>query len=236
VSADSWRAFYAGDVQSLWALIAVPAIFLVVVALRPPPGHAIVRDAAGFMRAYALVFALETILDPVVGGPGVRWLGIADPTAVIFLFVLLGDFRVFLLVFTLARHRERDRVRRGVLEALPWTFVVPVVTFVVHTGLRAVGVPLPPQALWLIYELSFLAMAVFLWTTLVPARTLDEPRLTRYLQTVLAYVAVYYALWAAADVLILAGIDLGWALRVLPNQLYYALYVPFVWVLFFSRR
>ena len=36
-------------------------------------------------------------------------------------------------------------------------------------------------------------------------------------------------LWATADVLILAGVDLGWALRLLPNQLYYAFTVPFFW-------
>jgi hypothetical protein len=53
----------------------------------------------------------------------------------------------------------------------------------------------------------------------------------------MAYVAVYYALWALADVLILVGrLDAGWGLRVIPNQLYYALYLPFVYFRFFSRR
>ena len=48
--------------------------------------------------------------------------------------------------------------------------------------------------------------------------------------------AIYYALWAVADVLILAGRDVGWALRIVPNQLYYAFWVPVVWWLFFSPR
>jgi DNA polymerase-3 subunit chi len=35
---------------------------------------------------------------------------------------------------------------------------------------------------------------------------------------------------ASADVLILMGVDAGWGLRVIPNQLYYAFFVPFaVW-------
>ena len=41
---------------------------------------------------------------------------------------------------------------------------------------------------------------------------------------------------ALADVLILAGWDIGWALRVIPNQLYYVFWVPVVWALFFSPR
>ena len=35
---------------------------------------------------------------------------------------------------------------------------------------------------------------------------------------------------------ILAGSDLGWALRVIPNQLYYSFCVPFVWWRFFAAR
>ena len=58
-----------------------------------------------------------------------------------------------------------------------------------------------------------------------------------YLRAVMTYVAVYYFLWALADVLILiGGWDLGWALRILPNQLYYAFFVPFVYFKFFARR
>ena len=55
-----------------------------------------------------------------------------------------------------------------------------------------------------------------------------------YLGDVLRYVALYYALWATADVLIMAGQDVGWALRMVPNQLYYAFYLPVVYALFFS--
>ena len=48
------------------------------------------------------------------------------------------------------------------------------------------------------------------------------------------YVLVYYGLWASADVLILSGVDAGWLLRVVPNQLYYALWTAFVYARFYS--
>jgi hypothetical protein len=49
-------------------------------------------------------------------------------------------------------------------------------------------------------------------------------------------VAAYYGLWAAADVLILCGVDAGWPVRLVPNQLYYGFFVPFVWRGFFRGR
>ena len=39
-----------------------------------------------------------------------------------------------------------------------------------------------------------------------------------------------------AGKIILAGFDEGWALRMVPNQLYYAFWVPFAWFAFFARR
>ena len=50
----------------------------------------------------------------------------------------------------------------------------------------------------------------------------------------LGYLAAYYGLWAAADVLILSGVDAGWPVRLVPNQLYYGFFVPFVWWRFFG--
>ena len=53
--------------------------------------------------------------------------------------------------------------------------------------------------------------------------------------SVATYAAVYYALWATADVLIqVLDLDVGWALRVIPNQLYYAFYVPFAYLRYFA--
>ena len=74
----------------------------------------------------------------------------------------------------------------------------------------------------------FAVVHAFLLSSL-PYRSAD-----RLVRALLAFAAVYYALWAASDVLILAGVDEGWLLRCVPNQLYYGLTVPFVWWRFFS--
>jgi hypothetical protein len=117
------------------------------------------------------------------------------------------------------------------------TLIVPLVAVGVEAALRARNPDLPSQSIWLTYELAFLAVALVLRNGIVPTRVpAAEPRLRTYLRTVLTYVAVYYALWAAADGLILAGIDAGWALRMIPNQLYYAFWVPFAYGTFFARR
>jgi len=72
----------------------------------------------------------------------------------------------------------------------------------------------------------------------VPARVpASAPALLAFLRAVLLYVSAYYGLWALADLMIqVAGLDAGWLLRIVPNQLYYELWVPFVFFTFFSRR
>jgi hypothetical protein len=238
---QSWRQLYQSDVQGVWAVWIVPALFLLHLGRTwHRPGSSVEPRAAGFMRAYALVFAAETMLDPFAGGPLLRWLGLADgalATSVMVKFVLLGDFRVFLLVLFLAAPEVRG-LPRVAGEAALWTLVVPVVAVAGEAVLRALAGDLPSQSIWLVYELAFLAMALVLRGVVVPARIAAERwRLRAYLRAVTAYVAVYYALWATADVLIMVGgFDAGWALRIVPNQLYYAFYVPLVYGLFFSRR
>jgi hypothetical protein len=238
----TWQELYASDLQGLYALWVVPALFLVFLLLDlrgRPDSVAVTPRAARFLGLYALVFTLETMLDPLFGGPVLRWLGLADrPEAmiVVFFFVLLGDFRVFVLVFGLDAIQAGRGPGRALAEATAWTLIVPLVTLVVHRTLIAISGPLPGQALWLIYELGFLVIAFVVRERIVPARVADS-RLRAYLRTVLAYVATYYGLWASADVLILAtGADRAWALRMIPNQLYYALYVPFVYLVAFSPR
>jgi hypothetical protein len=56
-----------------------------------------------------------------------------------------------------------------------------------------------------------------------------------FVAALFGYAAAYYVLWLAADVLtVVAGLDVGWALRMVPNQLYYAFWVPFAHFRFFS--
>jgi hypothetical protein len=231
---ESWRAFYQSDLQSVWSLLPVPAVFLVYLLLAPR-ARAV---AAGsfeerFLWRWAVLFSIETMLDPLVGGPLLRALGPppAVGTAVVLVFVLLGDFRVYWLLFALAL---RD-ARRGALLAAAAT---PVVALLAWTGDGLWDRMAPDasgQRLWLIHELLFTGVAIWLRARWLPTRVQD-PVLCRFLRRVCGYVTLYYALWAGCDALwMIASLDAAWLLRAVPNQLYYAFFVPFVW-LAYPRR
>ena len=238
--ADTWNQIYASDLQGFWLLLPVPALFLLWRVLRGRPTGGALPAAAGFVDAYAILFAVETMLDPLCTGPLLRALGAGDGvgTAVMLVFVLLGDFRVYLLLFGLLAIAAGRTWRDALPGAAAWTLLVPAIAYPLATGLHAAHPGLHANTIWLIYESLFTAVAVGLRTWVVPRRVAaDQPALRAFLREALAYVAVYYGLWASADVLIqLAGADAGWLLRVVPNQLYYAFWVPFVVARFFARR
>ena len=241
MTVTTWQQLYATELQGVWAQWLVPAVFLVFLAARGQAAGGIAPSAARFVFAYSIVFALETMVDPFAGGPLLRWLGVAagnTQTAVMVLFVLLGDFRVFLLALVLGAQDGGGRLReREVITACGWTLLVPLVAVAGEAAVRAVMANPPEQSIWIVYETAFVAMALVWRQVIVPARVRSgDAALRAYLQTVWLYVAVYYALWALADVVIVAGMDGGWALRLVPNQLYYAWYVPFIYWRFFSPR
>ncbi|MEW6273462.1 MAG: hypothetical protein AB1689_29640 [Thermodesulfobacteriota bacterium] len=234
--------FYKSDVQATYLLWIVPLAFLLHLFLTRRGWRAadVSRHAdSRFVRAYALVFAVETILDSFATGPLARWLGIAGTragTALMIAFVLIGDFRVLLLLQRLSRPALRPLQLAA--ESALWTLPVPLIAVVADNVLQAAAGPWPEQSIWVVYELAFFLFALFLRQVLLPdwLEATSGPRLA-YLQAVTSYVAVYYALWAIADVMILVlGLDLGWLVRVVPNQLYYAFFVPFVYFRFFWSR
>lgn len=231
---ESWRAFYQSDLQGVWALLPIPAALLVYLLLsRSARERAASSAEAHFVRGWALLFAAETLLDPLVVAKLVPWLGLpaALATAVMLAFVLLGDFRVYWLLFAVAL---RD-VRRGAWLAAAVTPVVPILAYASAHLFERVAPDASGQRLWLIHELLFTGVAAWLFCVWLPQR-MSDPATLRFLRRVCGYVIVYYALWAASDALWLAtSLDVVWLLRVLPNQLYYAFFVPFVW-LAYSRR
>jgi hypothetical protein len=231
-----WRAFYESELLGFWALLVIPALWLLARAARGRPRDGGVEPpAASFVDAWAIAFAVASLLDPIATGPLARALGGPWPTVLGVSFVLLGDFRVLLLVCFLAG--GRDALRPALREAALLAPVVPLLAFGSTRAAAAVlGHALPGQTLWLVHELAFLGMIVFLRQRVIAAREPERPNPREaYLRAVTAYVAAYYALWAACDVLILAGAEWAWGLRVLPNQLYYGLFVPFAHTLFFAR-
>jgi hypothetical protein len=238
--ATTFLDFYKSDLQAVYALCVVPLLFLAWL-LFSPVAQAMARGEAWrrFVYVYCIVFSVETMLDPFATGPLVRWLGAGDTglgTAILLTFVLLGDFRVYLLIFRLAR---LDTPFASVLaQSAAWTFIVPVFAFAVDSALHALRPGLPSQTIWLVYELAFLGIALWLRSVGIDRITTATTLAIRHgLKAVAGYVAVYYALWATADVVIMVlGLDIGWALRVVPNQLYYAFFLPFVYFQLSSRR
>jgi hypothetical protein len=213
----TWAAWYAGDLQGVYALLVVPAIFLAYLLLlgRRGAGSGVRR----FMFLYCLAFTLETLLDPIATGLLVRNAAPLAATAVSLLFVLLGDFRVLLLVFLCCGELDG---RRAVTRAALFTLPVPLLAFLTNAALDALAGPVSGQVLWLSHELLFVVLALGLL-----AHFGSDP----FVRGALLYVVAYYALWASSDVLILQGFDLAWLLRAVPNQLYYSFWTPFVWFL-----
>ena len=223
----SWHELYESDLQELFALGVAPLAYLAARLFLGPPRDPADPAGARFVSAFTLLFAAQTLLDPWVTGPGARALGSpAAATGLSLLFILLGDFRVYWLVFALAS-APGTLAPGAAWRAALWTPAVPLFAFASNRALGALAGPLPAQVLYVLHETAFAAVALFLATRVVPARVPPGAR-RDFLRQVLAYVGVYYALWAAADAWILAGRDEGWALRVIPNQLYYACFVPFV--------
>ncbi len=231
MSFASWREFYYADWQWPWALLVVPFAFAVYRLIAGPRARGGDADAQ-FLTAWTWLFLLETMLDPIATGPIAKAFGSeAASTALGLGFVLLGDLRIWWLVFALAAPGD---ARRAFGIALVPTAAVPIAAWLANYLLGSAIAELPGQVLWWIHESLFVATAGFVAWRWLPARTRDDGRVA-LLRGVLGYAAAYYALWAAADALILVGVDAGWLLRCVPNQLYYALSVPFVWQRFHAQ-
>ncbi len=204
----TWREFYQSDLQSVYALWLVPA------------------------------FVIETVLDPYVTGPLLRWLSVEEPDATLcrWLFALLGGFRAYLLVFYVLEPRRGARLAIG--RAARWTLFAPIIAVAGCTWLQCEYGPLPSGAMQILYEAgSFFVMRTIL-TRILPATTdLRRFEVRQYVGALVRYVALHYALWAIADLLIVVwAVDWAWALRAIPNQLYYSLLVPYAYFTFFSPR
>lgn len=235
----SWHAVYYSDLQSLYALLVVPFAFL---AWRLAAGvderSAVVPGAARYVSGITLVFAIETMIDPIATGPLLKLDFLHDTwasTLIPFLFVLLGDLRVLLLVTGVARP-ERS-FRQNLAWALGTTFIVPIMTGILFTLTRWIWPNVHGQVQWMTYEFGFFALCIYLARVWVPRRVPNDPARAAFLKSIFGYSAAYYALWWVADVfIVVADLDIGWAIRIVPNQLYYAFWAPFVYWRFFSLR
>ena len=241
MTAFTWHDAYASELQNLSSLLVVPVAFLAWRLAAPTdPARAVVPKAARIVAAATLVFAFGTVLDPLATGPLVRSEALRNTVAATllpFLFVFLGDLRVLFVALAVAE--PEAPLARILGRASAATAIVPIATGALYSALRWLWPDVHGQWLWMIYEAGFLGLCVYGARVWLPRRSARIDALgvegRSFLGSLFGYSAAYYALWLAADVLIvLAGLDLGWAIRMVPNQLYYAFWTPFVYARFFS--
>lgn len=209
---SSWKALYDSGWHHPGMAWALCAVALVVTVRRVP---------AGGLRTALLVFTGTTALDAWMTG-ALSPLPPALGQSVSIAFVVLGDLRLFALV---EQHRCASSWTKALLRALPLSFVVPVA--------QALALEASPSTfgelrhVFLVYELLFVVLASALLLLRYPSRRARSPALGWYATSLVGFFLVQYGLWVAADVLILAGVESGYGLRLVPNALYYGLFLAF---------
>lgn len=199
------EAFYRSAYQQPLLLAAPSLLWLAYLLARRQPRHMLWR--------YCAAFTALSLLDAVLTSESVQ-----APTAVAVLFVILGDYRVFLWL-------ER-RGRRPWLTALALSLIVPVVS----AGLMKLlpeGWAAEPRVTFLTYELLFVAV----FATHCTVR--------RHWGKLAAYVIAYYLCWATADIALLAtdgASTWAWSLRILANVMYYVGWTPWVYLMTREER
>jgi hypothetical protein len=177
-----------------------------------------------FLLGFLVVFLVAILADAMVTG---AWSPVASEsplyTPLSILFVILGDLRYFLLM---ERYTAPSRAFSAVLaRALGVSLIVPVASTVLREIVPAME---SPRVLFLVYELLLFALVAVFSRLHLRAGAGSSEAHRRFLSRVSAFVLVQYAGWAIADVILLSGADIGHILRIVPNVLYYALFLPFV--------
>ena len=217
-----FQAIYDSPWHNPAAFLILGAAFLALWMRRRP-----------FLVAYVALFALVTFADCVAtgGSPPAALARSSWGSAISIAFIILGDFRYFLLVERFARRplaRPLDATAPITwLSAAGLALIVPVGSALVNRALS--GREADVRWTYLVYEVMFAALALALRFLVLPRRLAPAPPEVRaWLLAVTSFEIAQYALWALADVIILAGADLGFGLRLIPNFMYYAFFLPFV--------
>lgn len=176
-----------------------------------------------FLYAYLVVFLVEILADAVATG---AWspvpMGTPAYTAFSVLFIVLGDFRYFFLVERVTRP---ERSLGEVLAfTVPLSLAVPIVTGVMTKTVPAMQ---DDRVLYVVYE-SALCLIVLGLDRYRLARAAVSDEIKTWMHRVSLLFAGLYFGWAACDALLLLGVTAAHVLRIVPNVLYYAAFLPFV--------
>jgi hypothetical protein len=177
---------------------------------------------APFLLGFAFVFQIEILTDALLNSAHSP-LPAAASTSVAIVFVILGDFRYFLLLERYARPRAP---LAWLVRAAGLAFVVPIASVIPQRLFPETYQDL--RLVFLTYEVLFAILVVGVRLTLVPRAT-SAPPVRAWLERLTRFELAQYGLWITADLLILAGLDAGYGLRLVPNFLYYAAFVPYAY-------
>ncbi len=193
---------------------------------------ALARKVGGH-HGLAILLAAEIAADAFFTGTFSPTAPTALGTPVAIAFVILGDLRFFLLVELAARASRPPSFEglgppRAWGMATAWAFAIPVLSAIPQRLFPSAFTQL--NAVFLVYEAMFVVLALALRFVVLPRRFAgaSEP-VRRWVFGLALFEIVQYALWSTADVVILAGVEAGYWLRIVPNALYYAAFVPFAW-------
>lgn len=186
-----------------------------------------------FLVAYVALFVVEILADALATGGWSPLSLLRSPwsTPIAIAFVILGDFRYFLLVERFATKAGAEPTAptsgRAWAAAAAMSLVVPIGSSIVNRAIA--GRVTDTRWTFLVYEAMFVALAIALRAAILPKRLASiAPSVRAWLLRVTTFEIAQYALWVTADVIILAGVEAGFLLRVVPNAMYYAAFLPFV--------
>lgn len=167
-----------------------------------------------------LIAALDALFtgawSPVAGWP-------TGFTAATVVFVILGDVRYLVLVQDPTRSSPAWRLHmvRALLLSASFSLLAYLVSHALPPMLQS------SRSLFLTFEIGFIALLLVLRRFLPAAR---DPAARRAQRLLTGFEFLQYGLWVVADLWILyagAAADQGYALRLLPNAMYYAGFAAF---------
>lgn len=178
----------------------------------------------GFLYGYVAVFLVTILADATVTGAlSPIPVGTRTYTAFSVLFIILGDFRYFLLLERVAR--PEVPFATVFVRALATSLVLPVVTGLMTRFIPGMGEN--DRVLYLVYEAGA-ALLVLALDRYRLASSTASPDERRFVHGASLLFAGLYVGWAFCDAVILGGFEVGHVLRIVPNVLYYGVFVLFV--------
>lgn len=209
--------------QNVWlkvypAIAANVALFIYLLLRRPA------------LKTYLLIFSFTTLMDILVAGKILPLPSEQTRTVLEYIFVLIGDMRyILLLAFllygqkTLAELRTfrltGDVLRPTLIFTLFPTLLVSALNFAKPELLQI------PRHKFLSYEIIFFTLTLLWIYVVLPQKNISDKE-AGFLRRASLPVFVFYGLWSVSDILILRGVEAGYALRIVPNLTYYC---GFLW-------